>query len=115
MKPDFKIVLLDAATLGNIEIENYFKDFGTLEFFKTSTISEVSERIRQADIIITNKAIVGKEAMDEAVNLKLICVAATGMNNIDLNCAKEKNIAVKNVSGYSTMSVVQQTFALLFG
>ena len=64
-------------------------------------------------MVITNKVIIDKAVM-EATNLKLICISATGMNNVDLEHAKVKNIAVKNVAGYSTASVVQHTFAMLF-
>ncbi|MBN2721639.1 MAG: D-2-hydroxyacid dehydrogenase [Campylobacterales bacterium] len=109
-----KIVLLDAKTLGvDIDIEP-IKTFGTLTIFETTNENQTLDRIKDADIIITNKVVIDKEFMAQSKNLKLICVAATGMNNIDLNAAKELGIKVKNVSGYSTYSVVQHTFAIAF-
>ncbi|MDD3774413.1 MAG: D-2-hydroxyacid dehydrogenase [Sulfurovaceae bacterium] len=109
-----KIVLLDAKTLGvDIDIEP-IKTFGTLTIFETTNKNQTLDRIKDADIIITNKVVISKEHMLNSPNLKLICVAATGMNNIDLVAAKEFGIEVKNVSGYSTTSVVQHTFALAF-
>jgi len=109
-----KIVLLDAKTLGvDIDIQP-IKTFGTLTIFETTNKNQTLDRIKDADIIITNKVVIDKNIMTQCENLKLICVAATGMNNIDLVAAKEFGIEVKNVSGYSTTSVVQHTFALAF-
>ena len=81
--------------------------------FETTAATERIERLKGADVVITNKVVIDKAVM-EATNLKLICISATGMNNVDLAHAKAKNIAVTNVAGYSTASVVQHTFALLF-
>jgi glycerate dehydrogenase len=64
--------------------------------------------------VITNKVQIDRNIMDACPTLKLICVAATGINNVDLEAAKEKNIQVRNVSGYSTESVTQSTFSILF-
>ncbi|WP_297941225.1 D-2-hydroxyacid dehydrogenase, partial [uncultured Campylobacter sp.] len=79
----------------------------------TTGAAERIERLKGADVVITNKVVIDKETMD-ASNLKLICISATGMNNVDLAYAAAKGIAVKNVAGYSTASVVQHTFACLF-
>ncbi|WP_281951841.1 D-2-hydroxyacid dehydrogenase [Nitrosophilus kaiyonis] len=109
-----KIVVLDAKTLGcdvNLDI---LKEFGELIVFDTTKYEETIDRIKDADIVVTNKVILDKQILESAKNLKLICIAATGMNNVDLNYAKTKNIEVKNVVGYSTESVVQHTFALAF-
>jgi len=108
-----KIVVLDAKTLGNLSWE-VLKQFGEVEIYPTTQPSQTKERIKDAEIVITNKVVLGKEEIDSAPNLKLICVAATGMNNIDLEYAKQKGIEVKNVAGYSTNSVVQHTFAMAF-
>jgi lactate dehydrogenase-like 2-hydroxyacid dehydrogenase len=106
-----KIVFVDFETLGcDIDIE-CFKKFGQVEVYGVTKYEQTKERLKDADIVITNKVVIDKEVMDNT-NLKLICVAATGMNNIDLEYAKEKQIVVKNVKGYSTASVVQLTFAL---
>jgi len=107
-----KIVFLDALTLGDIDFEK-FKELGEVEIYQTTDKSEVIERVRKADIIVTNKVVIDKEVMDKANNLKFIQIAATGMNNVDLEYAKKKNILVKNVAGYSTNAVVQHTFALV--
>lgn len=110
-----KIAILDAATLGDDINLDIFKDFGYLEIYPiTKTKEETIERVKDKHIVITNKVVIDKEVMDNAPYLKLICVAATGYNNIDINHAKQKGIAVSNVAGYSTNSVVQHTFAMLF-
>lgn len=107
-----KIVLLDAKTLGADADLSVFKQFGHFEAFDTTALSERIEHIGDAKIILTNKVVIDKEVMDACPNLGLICVCATGMNNIDLSYAKEKGICVKNVAGYSTASVTQATFTL---
>lgn len=108
-----KLVCLDAATLGSDVNLDVFGQFGEFVSFETTAATERIERLKGADVVITNKVVIDKAVMD-ATNLKLICISATGMNNVDLEHAKAKNIAVKNVAGYSTASVVQHTFALLF-
>ena len=108
-----KIVLLDADTLGKVDL-TIFKKFGKLEKYNTTSKDEALSRIKEADIVITNKVVIDKAIMQKCDNLKLICIAATGMNNVDLDFAKEKGVEVKNVAGYSTASVTQATFTLLF-
>ncbi|WP_456465970.1 D-2-hydroxyacid dehydrogenase [Persephonella sp.] len=109
-----KVVILDAKTLGDDIELGIFQQFGDLEVYPTTDPSQLFERIQDADIIITNKVVIDREAINAARNLKLICVAATGYNNVDVLYAKEKGIAVTNVAGYSTESVVQTTFGMLF-
>ncbi len=106
------IVLLDAKTLGNDLDISVLESFGTLTVYETTSKEETLERIQIADIVITNKVVITANMMEEAPRLKLICIAATGMNNVDLDAAKYKGIEVKNVAGYSTKSVVQHTFAM---
>ncbi|WP_122868437.1 D-2-hydroxyacid dehydrogenase [Campylobacter showae] len=108
-----KLVCLDAATLGSDVNLDVFRQFGEFVSYQTTAVDERIERLKGADVVITNKVVIDKAVM-EATNLKLICISATGMNNVDVAHAKAKNIAVKNVAGYSTASVVQHTFALLF-
>ena len=108
-----KIVCLDAATLGSDVNLDVFGQFGEFVSFETTAADERIERLKGADVVITNKVVIDKDVMD-ALNLKLICISATGMNNVDLAHAAAKGIAVKNVAGYSTASVVQHTFACLF-
>ncbi len=107
------LVVLDAATIGENSIFDSFKTFGKLTVFATTSNAERLQHIGNASIIITNKVIIDKEIMNACKNLKLICITATGTNNVDLEYAKEKGITVKNVAGYSTESVVQHTFAIL--
>ena len=107
-----KLVLLDAKTLGEDLDLSPLEAFGTLTQYQTTDSEETLKRIQDAEIIITNKVVINAEAMEKAKALKLICIAATGMNNVDLAYAKKKGIVVKNVAGYSTQSVVQHTFAM---
>ena len=106
-----KIVILDGKTLGDIELEK-LSEIGEVEYYDTTDISEVKERIRDANIVLTNKVVLNRENLSEASNLEFIAEIATGFNNIDVEYAKEKGIGVANVAGYSTNAVVQHTFAL---
>lgn len=108
-----KIVCLDAATLGNYDL-SVFKEFGAFQSYATTPKDKVIERLKDAEVAMVNKIIIDKEVIDSCPNLKLILETATGVNNIDIEYAKQKNILVKNAAGYSTMSVVQHTFALIF-
>ncbi|MDA3908818.1 MAG: D-2-hydroxyacid dehydrogenase [Sulfurimonas sp.] len=108
-----KIVLLDALTFGDTDL-SAFDTLGDVEVYKTTSPDEVQERITDADVIVTNKVVISDELMSNAKSLKLICIAATGMNNIDLEAAASRSIEVKNVAGYSTDSVIQHTFSMLF-
>jgi len=107
------IVLLDALTFGETDLSG-FDELGSVAVYQTTTLDETLARIKDAEVVVTNKVVITAEMMDASVNLKLICIAATGMNNVDLEYAKAKNIAVKNVAGYSTDSVIQHTFSMLF-
>ena len=104
-----KIVFLDAATMGDADFAPVEK-LGTLVKYDNSTPQEARERVSDCDVLIINKIQVNKELIDAASSLKLICEAATGVNNIDLDYAASKSIPVKNAIGYSTDSVVQTTF-----
>ncbi|MEA3455787.1 MAG: D-2-hydroxyacid dehydrogenase [Campylobacterota bacterium] len=107
-----KIVLLDALTLGDDLDMSALADSGDVIVHQTTTTEETLGRIEEADIVITNKVVIDADMMDAAPQLKLICIAATGMNNVDLDHASTKGITVRNVAGYSTKSVVQHTFSL---
>ena len=108
-----KIVLLDALTFGDTDLSG-FDSLGEVVVHQTTSPSQVLERITNCDVIVTNKVVIGDEFMESASKLKLICIAATGMNNIDLEAAASRGIEVKNVAGYSTDSVIQHTFSMLF-
>ncbi|MBR5184430.1 MAG: hydroxyacid dehydrogenase, partial [Bacteroidales bacterium] len=108
-----KIVFLDADTIGSdISLEPIAAQ-GELVTYPFTKPEEVFERIQGFDVIITNKVIIGKEQIDACPTLKLICVAATGTNNVDIPYANSKGIPVKNAIGYSTESVVQVTFGMV--
>jgi glycerate dehydrogenase len=108
-----KIVFLDADTIGKDVALSSLESLGKLRVFGTTFPAELPERIKDADIVITNKVELNQPEMDAAAKLKLICVTATGLNNIDTAHAAKKGIAVKNVVDYATKSVVQSTFASL--
>ena len=107
-----QIVLLDAKTLGDDLDISIFQKFGASTHYETTSPNETLTLIQNAQIVITNKVIISKDIMEQCPKLKLICIAATGMNNVDLEAAKHLDIEVKNVSGYSTTSVVQHTFTM---
>lgn len=109
-----KIVFLDALTLGKNNLKAHIEKLGIpyVEFPFTKQ-SEVLERANGASIILTNKVVLNKEILEKLKNsLKLICITATGMNNVDLKAADELGILVKNVAGYSTQSVAQHTLMM---
>jgi lactate dehydrogenase-like 2-hydroxyacid dehydrogenase len=106
-----KLTLLDSDTLGDLDLTP-LKEFGELSVYPFTKPEDTLERSKDADIIITNKVVFNKETLKQLPKLKLIAITATGMNNVDLEAAKELGIEVKNVSGYSTNSVVQHTFML---
>ena len=108
-----KIVFLDFSTLGALDISR-FEDFGIVEVYETTSPEETAYRVADADVVVTNKVVMDQAVISKAAKLKMICVAATGVNNIDLEAAKKAGIAVANVAGYSTESVVAQTFAIYF-
>ena len=108
-----KIVILDRATLGfDIDI-SIFETLGEVTSYEITNETQTINRLKDTDIVITNKVVISKEVMDNS-SLKLICISATGTNNVDLEYAKQKNIEVKNVAGYSSSSVVQLAFSMIF-
>ena len=108
-----KIVCLDAATLGSDADLSEIASLGEFESYEMTEPAQTAQRLAGADVVITNKVLITDEIMAQTA-LELICVSATGTNNIDMQAAQARGIAVKNVAGYSTNSVVQQTFASLF-
>lgn len=108
-----KIVFLDVKTVGNVPNLHLFEQFGEVVYYQTTPPDKVRERINGADIVITNKVVLEGNVIEQAPHLKLICVSATGTNNVDNIAALKRGIPVKNVSDYSSGSVAQGTFALL--
>lgn len=109
-----KLVFLDTKTIGeDIDLSAY-DALGEVVKYGFSTLEEIPERVKDADILIVNKIAINEQTIGTAKNLKLVCVTATGTNNLDKEYLKKRGIAWRNVAGYSTESVTQHTFALLF-
>lgn len=109
-----KIVFLDTKTVGeDIDLSKYNK-LGEFVTYNFSTPDQIPSRVVDADIIITNKCTINEESIGNAEHLKLVCVTATGTNNLDKVYLEKRGIAWRNVAGYSTESVTQHTFAMLF-
>lgn len=106
------ITFLDAATIGNTDLSP-LQEFGQVALHPTSTHAQALDRVAETEILITNKVVIDKEIINSAPNLKLILAAATGLNHIDIETAKKKNIPVHNVENYSTPSVAQHVFTLI--
>ncbi len=109
-----KIIFLDAKTIGEDMDLSGYETLGEVVKYDFSTPQEASQRVKDADVIIVNKVPVNEETIKTAENLKLVCVAATGTNNLDKEYLEKRGIAWRNVAGYSTECVTQHTFALLF-
>lgn len=105
-----KIVFLDEYSIAGCDLSSITSQ-GDYVAYENTRKEEVVERLKDADIAITNKVLIDGEAMRQLPRLKLICVAATGMNNVDLDTARELGIEVKNAVGYSTTSVAETTIA----
>ena len=110
-----KIVLTDCATVvSNSDLDlSRLEAFGEVTYYGETPAELTAERIKDADVVILNKTVIGKRELDAAKNLKLIALFATGYNNIDIEYAREKGIVVCNVPGYSTDSVTQVTVSLM--
>lgn len=108
------IVFLDADTIGSDIDLSPFEKLGNITVYGFSTPAEMRERIADADTIVVNKMQVNPYTLEKAAHLKLVCVTATGTNNLDKSYLEQRGIAWRNVAGYSTECVTQHTFALLF-
>ena len=109
-----KIVFLDVKTIGEDIDLSGFNKLGEIIKYPFSTSADVPERTLDADVLIVNKVQINEQTIGQAKNLKLVCVAATGTNNLDKAYLDKRGIAWRNVAGYSTESVAQHTFAMLF-
>lgn len=109
-----KIVFLDRSTIGeDIDLSSFYALGEVVEYGFTS-VDEASARVTDADILVINKVPINETTIGNAKNLKLVCVTATGTNNLDKEYLDKRGIAWRNVAGYSTESVAQHTFAMLF-
>lgn len=109
-----KIVFIDegSVNLGDLDLSSFSKH-GDYVSYSSSADSEIISRSKNADILITNKCVFTKKIFKKLPRLKLLCVAATGVNNIDLGYAQKHSIAVTNVAGYSTQTVAEHTLLFL--
>ena len=109
-----KIVITDASTVTNGDIDlKVFEQFGEVVIYDVTDTNQVSERVKDADMIICNKTLLNRDNLKDAKNLKYIGLFATGYNNIDLEYTNEAGITVCNAPGYSTEAVAQHTFAFI--
>lgn len=109
-----KIVFLDVKTIGEDIDLSGFERFGEVVKYGFSSPEESRERTKDADVVILNKVQINEQTIGDAKHLKLVCVTATGTNNLDKEYLAKRGIEWRNVAGYSTESVAQHTFGLLF-
>ena len=108
-----KIVFLDAATIGGDVDLSLYEKYGELKVYNTTTQDEFVDHVGDSDVVIINKVKVGRQNLPACKNVKLVCITATGYDNIDTEYCKENGIAVCNVVGYSTQNVAQLTLAMV--
>ena len=109
-----KIVFLDRKTIGEDIDLSGFNRFGEVVIYDYSSPEDVPDRVTDADIIVLNKVLINENTIGNAKNLKLVCVTATGTNNLDKDYLASRGIEWRNVAGYSTEAVAQHTFSLAF-
>ncbi len=107
-----KIVFLDAATIGDDLTYESFEELGEVVVYKTTGEKEFEAHAKDADVLIINKLKLNSTNLPKAPKLKLICLAATGFDNVDLDYCRKRGIGVCNVVGYSTQSVAQLTLSM---
>lgn len=109
-----KIVVLERNSVGT-DISVDYSELGEVVYYEnTVTVEETAERIKDADIVVANKAPINEQSLKDAPNVKLVCEFATGYDNVDIAYCKSRGILVANVVDYSTAMVAQHTFALAF-
>lgn len=107
-----KLVVLERNSVGTDVDVSCFKKFGEVEYYPNTVAENTAERVKDADIVIANKAPMNESTLKCAPNVKLICLFATGFDNVDLAYCKSRGIKVANVVNYSTATVVQHTLLL---
>lgn len=108
-----KIVILERDSLGTDISVDAFHEFGEVVAYRNTVSKEqIIERIKDAEIILANKAPLSKDVLEKADKLKYVVITATGYNNVDAAYCKERGIKVSNIAGYSTASVAQHTLAM---
>lgn len=109
-----KIIFLEAKNLGEDMVFTPFLHLGEVTIYPSTTIEEMPERVKDAEIIVANKLPMCEQTLKSAEHLKLVCLTATGINNLDGEYLEKRGIRACNVAGYSTDAVAQHTFAMLF-
>lgn len=109
-----KLVFLDIKTIGDDISLSDFQKLGETMTYPFSTPEEARVRTADADVVITNKVPINEQTIGNARRLKLVCITATGTDNLDIDYLNRRRIGWRNVAGYSTDSVAQHTFAMLF-
>ncbi|KAA6181622.1 D-2-hydroxyacid dehydrogenase [Thiohalocapsa marina] len=110
-----RVVILDLGSIdpGDLDLSALDRVCNHWTRFDTTAAEQTAARIAAADVVVSNKVVIGAAEMDAAPGLRLICIAATGSNNVDLEAARARNIAVTNVTGYATPAVVQHVLAIM--
>ena len=111
-----KILMLDTVTYGDDISLDKFNQLGEVITYSNSTHEEAVARVKEHNptVVVTNKVVIDKDIFEAGSEIKMVAETATGYNNIDIEYAKAHGIRVANVAGYSTQSVIQHTFSLLF-
>ena len=108
-----KIAVLDASTLGDDLDLSVLTAAGEVSVFDSTSSAEIADHVSDSEAVIINKVKLGEYELLQCPNLKLVCVAATGYDNVDISFCREKGIAVCNVVGYSTSSVAQLAVSMV--
>lgn len=107
-----KLVILERNSVGTDVDVSCFEKFGEVTCYPNTVAANTSERVKDADIILANKAPLNESTLKDAPNVKLICLLATGFDNVDLAYCKSRGIKVTNVVNYCTSTVAQHTLLL---
>ena len=107
-----KLVVLERNSAGTDVDVSCFEKFGEVEYYPNTVAENTAQRVRDADIIMANKAPLNETTLKDAPNVKLICLLATGFDNVDLAYCKSRGIKVTNVVNYCTSTVAQHTLLL---
>ncbi len=107
-----KLVVLERNSVGTDVDVSCYEKFGEVTYYPNTVAENTAERVKDADIVIANKAPMNESTLKDAPNVKLICLFATGFDNVDLVYCKSRGIKVANVVNYSTAAVVQHTILL---
>ncbi len=111
-KEKLQLVVLEKNSKG-VDVDlSFYENFGEVTYYGNTVEPEVAERVKDADIVIANKAPMNESTLRDAKNVKLICEFATGFDNVDLAYCRENGIKVANVVDYSTSAVAQHTLAM---